>query len=386
MKGSKKLKYIVSVLMTIFISSWIIYAWNWLQAESWDKLSYSKWNELVNNVDSINSIFNLEDRDSNWDFWQFLENSWDWRFMIQHVESPTKERFSILKNWRVWIWNSTPWSNLHVKNNADTWIKIESTWISSFDAELALENKEVLWKITNDDDYLWSLHIYNHDILSWWWYWSINTTMMLKEDWKIWIWTVEPYWKLTISSWNTWTDRALTINPNINSSIDILAHNNDFNDKRLRKLNVKWQSVWFYTNDWTDLISEERLLITENWNVGIWITNPSTKLHVAWTITETSDERLKENIFYLENSLEKISKINWVKYSWKDIDKYNDKINIWVLAQEVEEVFPELVNTSKDWTKSVEYWHLVAPLIEAIKELKNQNEKLKNRVEILENK
>jgi len=43
-----------------------------------------------------------------------------------------------------------------------------------------------------------------------------------------------------------------------------------------------------------------------------------------------------------------------------------------VIAQEVEKTFPEIVNTNNEWYKSVEYGNLVAPLIEAIKELNNK--------------
>lgn len=57
---------------------------------------------------------------------------------------------------------------------------------------------------------------------------------------------------------------------------------------------------------------------------------------------------------------------------------------IGVIAQEVETVFPELVHTDKEGYKSVSYSNLVAPLIEAVKELKQQNETLNNRVEALE--
>lgn len=40
-----------------------------------------------------------------------------------------------------------------------------------------------------------------------------------------------------------------------------------------------------------------------------------------------------------------------------------------MIAQEVEKVFPEIVNTNNEGYKSVEYGNLVAPLIEAVKEL-----------------
>ena len=48
MKIRKYIKSILSVIITIWISYWIIYSWNWLIASNWDSLTYIKWNELYN--------------------------------------------------------------------------------------------------------------------------------------------------------------------------------------------------------------------------------------------------------------------------------------------------------------------------------------------------
>ena len=48
-----------------------------------------------------------------------------------------------------------------------------------------------------------------------------------------------------------------------------------------------------------------------------------------------------------------------------------------MIAQEVEEVLPEVVNTDGDGIKSVDYGKMVGVLIEAIKELKQEIEELK---------
>ncbi len=82
-----------------------------------------------------------------------------------------------------------------------------------------------------------------------------------------------------------------------------------------------------------------------------------------------SDRRLKENITPLSNSLDKINQINGLSFYWKD-KAMGENRNIGVIAQDVEKVYPELVSTNpKTGLKSVEYGNLVAPLIEAIKEL-----------------
>ncbi|MHC4643013.1 MAG: tail fiber domain-containing protein, partial [Planctomycetota bacterium] len=57
---------------------------------------------------------------------------------------------------------------------------------------------------------------------------------------------------------------------------------------------------------------------------------------------------------------------------------------IGVIAQDVEKVFPELVSEPTSNYKSVDYTKLTAVLIEAVKELKTENEILRERVDALE--
>ncbi len=57
-----------------------------------------------------------------------------------------------------------------------------------------------------------------------------------------------------------------------------------------------------------------------------------------------------------------------------------------MIAQEVETVVPEVVHTANDEmkTKAIEYKYMVGLLVEAIKELKAENEVLKQRISALE--
>ena len=101
----------------------------------------------------------------------------------------------------------------------------------------------------------------------------------------------------------------------------------------------------------------------------------------------SSDRNLKENIAPIKNSLEKLNKLNGVSFDW--IDQYiadrggEDgyfvrKSDIGVIAQEVEEVLPEAVATREDGIKAVKYERIIPLLIEAIKELQQQVNDLKN--------
>ncbi len=120
----------------------------------------------------------------------------------------------------------------------------------------------------------------------------------------------------------------------------------------------------------------------------------------------TSDERLKENVEHIDDSLSVVSALNGVSYQYKatqrpvqddatlnelaamdttgSIARYkteSDKIyanrndrstHYGFLAQEVEEVLPELVHTDKDGIKSVDYIAVIPLLVNAIQELRTE--------------
>ena len=94
--------------------------------------------------------------------------------------------------------------------------------------------------------------------------------------------------------------------------------------------------------------------------------------------TAFSDERLKDNIKPIENSLEAIKKLNGVTYDWKA----NGKSSVGVIAQNIQEVFPELVKEVQpigedEKRLTVNYDGLIGVLIEAVKDLTNQVNELK---------
>lgn len=96
-----------------------------------------------------------------------------------------------------------------------------------------------------------------------------------------------------------------------------------------------------------------------------------------------SDARLKENIQILNSALEKVTRLRGVSYEWKDRRK-NSGTQIGMIAQEVEQVLPELVSTDQEGYKSLAYSKLTCVLIEAVKELKTENDELRKRIAALE--
>ena len=87
-------------------------------------------------------------------------------------------------------------------------------------------------------------------------------------------------------------------------------------------------------------------------------------------VTAFSDKRLKENIETIENALDKVIKLRGVFFD------RNGKRGTGVIAQEVQEIMPEVVHTNQEYL-SVAYGNLVGLLIESIKELSAEVKSLK---------
>lgn len=90
---------------------------------------------------------------------------------------------------------------------------------------------------------------------------------------------------------------------------------------------------------------------------------PLTGLLTTTDINTTSDANLKENIATIESATDVINNINGVSFNWKDTGKKS----YGVIAQELQNVLPELVNENENGL-SVSYLPLLAFLIQAVKE------------------
>ena len=109
-----------------------------------------------------------------------------------------------------------------------------------------------------------------------------------------------------------------------------------------------------------------------------------------------SDKDLKENLVVIPNALTKVGLMTGYTYDWKDHtverSKYNTKnfnlageSDTGVIAQDVELLgLPGITTTRDNGTKAAKYERLVPVIIEAIKELKAENDALKVRVTTLE--
>ena len=117
---------------------------------------------------------------------------------------------------------------------------------------------------------------------------------------------------------------------------------------------------------------------------GTWSLKCDNSGNVTATgnVTAYSDARLKTNVNTINDALSIVGKLRGVSFDWIE----SGKRSIGVIAQEVEEVLPELVltqevsddaNPEKKEIKSVDYGKIVGVLINAINELKAEVDELK---------
>lgn len=103
-------------------------------------------------------------------------------------------------------------------------------------------------------------------------------------------------------------------------------------------------------------------------------------LFIKGSLQENSDIRLKSNIVTLSNVLDKVKTLRGVSFEWNDGRKPAGRKEIGLIAQEVEQSFPELVGTDDQGYKSLSYDKFSAVLLEAIKEQQAQIERLQQEV------
>ena len=104
------------------------------------------------------------------------------------------------------------------------------------------------------------------------------------------------------------------------------------------------------------------------------------------TYHDSSDERLKQDITQITDALTKVKGIRGVTFNWKDEEKREKNgVQVGVIAQEIEAILPEAVNTQdmekdgSDYKSVSDGNQLTALLIEAIKELSDKVTELENK-------
>lgn len=153
--------------------------------------------------------------------------------------------------------------------------------------------------------------------------------------------------------------RTFDVNGDINYTGNLYLNNSSFIQQTLGKTGVTISG---------NIINTGIVSFTSSvFGTSITASSITTDTMTANTYTTPSDKTLKKNIKKIDNSLEKISKINGVSFEWKN----NSDKCIGLIAQEVEEIFPEMIKVING-KKHINYDALIAVLIESVKELKSQ--------------
>ena len=143
-------------------------------------------------------------------------------------------------------------------------------------------------------------------------------------------------------------------------------------------------------------------------NIGVGTATPADKLHVAGDVrvgtgmtgcvkdaggtaiagTCASDARFKKNITPFARALDSVTRLQPVHFYWRANEFADRHFAIGqtsgLIAQDVETVLPELVATDAQGYRAVRYGDLPMHMLQAIKDLKTENDDLRQRLELLE--
>lgn len=167
--------------------------------------------------------------------------------------------------------------------------------------------------------------------------------------------------------WNSVSGNSFSVDTSANGKIygsEMRVGNGQSGEKRVR-LTDNVGDVYFALNGTAfnlyDVVA----------GINRWTTDSSGNFTAAGNVTAYSDIRFKSNVKTIENPLELVSRMRGVTFD------RDGRAGVGVIAQEMEQVLPEVVLTGDDGIKSVAYGNIVGVLIEAVKELKAEVDSLK---------
>ena len=136
--------------------------------------------------------------------------------------------------------------------------------------------------------------------------------------------------------------------------------------------------LYFTSNGATYVKYDSNFYVQDNSGNNRLTLDSSGNLTAQGNVGAYSDVALKEDIYQIENALDKVKKLRGVHFT----RKFDNAKEIGVVANEVEKVIPELVDEHQDkelgTVKTMKYANTVGLLIEAVKDLSKQVEELKN--------
>ena len=197
-------------------------------------------------------------------------------------------------------------------------------------------------------------------------------------------------WSVTLPTFTNTDNQALTLNTTTDVvsledgwTIDLtyLRDNTDTQD-----LSISWNTLSL-TDGWSVTLpggSDDLGNHTATQDISIWsnnITGTTWSVVTAGSFIYASDKRLKTNFEPLKNT-QSILGLGTYRYDWKD----SWESDIGLIAQEVEEVFPEFIQINDQGYKWIDYVKMVVPLLEVTKKQQAEIDELKAIVKQLQNK
>lgn len=406
------------------------------------------WNELTAGVNR--AAIRLDDTGStSWTINAFWSGAveWSWGFGINQVG--VGNRFIIKNTGNIGIGTTSPTYTLDISwTLRATWSITASNFIGNASTATSSPLLSALW------NYVWSgvttpmsypQWIQSSFVSAAQWFQNYGSVLTMNTyaggGWALqmyvpysptygWNGLQVRFWNYDVSAGNSWTSwKTLLASDNISTyAVDLVSTQSITWVKYF--LSNKWASSYVWANNtyalqaqstdggaaamsfhraWAYAVNmgldPDNVLRIGGWSAAAnrWQLDMSGNNTIAGNMNAvwffyTSDKNLKKDIIPLTSSLEKIKSLNGYRFTWKE----SGRKDIWVIAQEVEKVFPEIIGKSKDMNgkeyKTVEYWNLIAPVIESIKELsrkqdeqekelsslRNQNKELMERIDLLE--
>jgi hypothetical protein len=136
----------------------------------------------------------------------------------------------------------------------------------------------------------------------------------------------------------------------------------------VRLLNGSGTALGFFYGDGTNLS-----FLNASGTTTMYVTNSGGNLVATGNVTAYSDARLKKDVMMITNALDKVKKLRGVEYTRIDTGEPGTGL----IAQEVQRVLPQAVQDGE--YLSVAYGNLVGLLVEAIKDVSDEVDRLKMR-------
>ncbi len=342
--------------------------------------------EVVQTGTSETAYFKSSNEDGYGLHIRTVDNGNDKYALKVDAENGEIEGLTVTNAGNVGIGTATPESTLEVAGR----VVIDNTVAPGFYGQANNENKVYV----GYDGAGTGLQIYNF---------TSEKSLMVENDGdltypgNVGIGTTSPAYKLDISSVN---DYGIRIGPNnLGRSLLLGGWNDtDFTEASIQasngNLHLDAKGVnggpgdGIYMNHYHN---GDVYLVAGGGNVGIGLfeTSPSYKLHVNGSVAgvgpyvNASDARLKKDVVNINDGLSKVMQLRPVTFNWKQEDypdiNLDDRNHVGFIAQEVEEVVPQVVSTAGDemQTKSIAYSDLVPVLTKAIQEQQAEIEALK---------